>query len=88
MSIGWFGLGMEGQQLQVYMVWQGWWHDFEWILEVKTGLEEEQTEKQVQDVEQIDRDVSCGVWDEHWMVVCGVGGLVVVDLNGLVGLVV
>ena len=42
--------------------------------------------KQVQDVEQIDRDVSCGVWDEHWMVGVEFWGLVVVDLHGLVGL--
>ena len=33
------------------------------------------------------RDISCGVWDEHWMVGLGLGGLVVVDLHGLVGLV-
>ena len=35
----------------------------------------------------MDRDVSCGAWDEHWMFWVGSGGLVVVDVHGLVGLV-
>ena len=61
--------------------------DFEQKTGMKTGLEEEQTGKEVQDVEQIDRDISCGLWDEHWMIWDGLGGLVVVDLHGLVGLV-
>ena len=56
-------------------------------IEVKIGLEDEQTGKEVQDVEQIDRDISCGEWDEHWMVGVEFGGLVNVDLHGLVGLV-
>ena len=56
-------------------------------IEVKIALEEEQTEKEVQDVEQIDRDISCGVWDENWMVWVGCGGLVDVDLHGLLVLV-
>ena len=73
--------------MQIYMVWQCWWRDFEWKIGMKTGLEKEQTGKEVQDVEQIDRDISCGVWDEHWMVGVEVGGLVVVDLHGLVVLV-
>ena len=42
---------------------------------------------EVQDVEQIDRDISCGVWDEYWMIWVEFGGLVVVDLHGLVVLV-
>ena len=42
---------------------------------MKTGLEEEQTEKQVWDVEQIDRDVSCGAWDEHWMIMASLKAL-------------
>ena len=46
---------------------------------MKRVLEEEQTGKEVQDVEQIDRDVHCGVWDEHWMVWVEFGGLVNVD---------
>ena len=33
------------------------------------------------------RDISCGVWDEHWMVWVGFGGLVVVDFHDLVVLV-
>ena len=88
MSIGWIGLGLGGQQMQIYMVWQCWWRDFEWILEVKIGLVEEQMGKEVQDAGQIDRDISCGVWDEHWMVGVGFGGLVNVDLHGLAVLVV
>ena len=88
MSIGSFGMGLEGLQLQIYMVWQCWWCHFEWILEVKIGFEGEQTGKEVQDVEQIDRDISCGVWDEHWKLWDGIGGFVAVDLHGLVVLVV
>ena len=42
---------------------------------------------EVQDVEQIDRDISQGVWDKHWMVWVELGGLVNVDLHGLVVLV-
>ena len=41
----------------------------------------------MEDVGWIDRDVGCGVWDEHWMVWVEFGGLVVVDLHGLVVLV-
>ena len=73
--------------MQIYMVWQCWWRDFGWTWEAKIGLEEEQTEKEVQDVKQIDRDISCGAWDEHWMVCVGFGGLVVVYLHGVVVLV-
>ena len=88
MSIGWFGLSFGGQQLQIYMVLQGWWRDFEWILEVRIGTEKEQTGKEVQDVEQIDWDFGWGVWDEHWMVWDGLEGLLNVDLHGLAVLVV
>ena len=42
---------------------------------------------EVQDVEQIDWDISWGAWDEHWMVWVELGGLVDVDLHGLVVLV-
>ena len=56
-------------------------------MEEKIGIEEEKTEKQEWDVEKIDRDISCDVWDEHWRVWIGCGGLVVVDLHGLVVLV-
>ena len=88
MSMRWYGLGLGGQQLQIYMVWWCWWRDFEWILQVKRGFEEEeQTGKEVQDVGQIDRDISWGVWDEQWMVWVGFGGLVDVDFHGLVVLV-
>ena len=52
------------------------------------GLEEEQTGKEVQDVEQIDGDNSWAVWDEHGVVWNVFGGLVVVDLQDLVVLVV
>ena len=55
---------------------------------MKIGLEEEWTGMEVQDVEQIDRDISCGVWGEHWTVWDGLGGLVGVDLHDLVVLVV
>ena len=43
--------------------------------------------KEVQDVKQIDGDISWGVWDEHGMVWVVFGGLVVVDLQDLVVLV-
>ena len=73
--------------MQIYMVWQCLWRDFEWKIGMEIGLEQEKTGKEVQDVEQIDRDVRHGVWDEHCMVQDGLGGLVVVDLHGLVVLV-
>ena len=87
MSIGWFGFGLKGLQLQVYMVFGGVGGmacDFLWIFEMKMGLEEEQMGKKVQDVEQIDRDNGWCVWDEYWMVWVWLGGFVVADLHGLV----
>ena len=76
MSIEWFGLSLEGQQLQIYMVWWCWWRDFEQKIDVRIGLEEEQTGKEVQDVEQIDRGISFGALDKHWMVFVDFGELV------------
>ena len=54
---------------------------------MKKGLDVRHWKKEVWIGEWIDRDVSCGVWDEHWMVGVEFGGLVVVDLHVLEGLV-
>ena len=48
------------------------------------GLEDDQTGKEVQEVEQIDRDISYGDNDDWMMIWLGCGGWIGVDLHGLV----
>ena len=51
-------------------------------------MDDEQTGKEVWDVKWIDRDISCGVFDDCLMCWMWVGGRVVVVLHHLVVLVV